>query len=492
MKNVVVVDNPESWPFKTSDVQVISAQAYLTETAYTRHRGMRVYNLCRSYRYQSNGYYVSLLALARGHKPFPSITTIQDMRNLAVAKAVADELTDDINRQLKQIRSSSFTLSVYFGRNLAERYEAMSARLFRTFPTPFLRAEFARTRDYWSLHSLRPIGASEIPESHHEFVIESARRFFDQRRLPRSRNSRAAYDVAILVNPDESMPPSNRMALRRFGAAGRRLGMEVELIERDDLRRVAEFDALFIRETTSVDHYTYRFARRAAAEGLFVIDDADSILRCTNKVFIAELLSTRNVPIPRTMIVHRNNRGDIAAQLGLPCVLKLPDSSFSQGVEKAETPEELQLILDRMFTRSDLVIGQQFVPTDFDWRIGVLNREPLYACKYYMVKAHWQIYKSEARGTANGEADAIAIAEVPSVVLRTAVRAARLIGDGFYGVDVKQLGGKAVVMEINDNPSIDAGVEDRVLGQALYDRIMSVFLERLDQRTRPRAAKGKG
>jgi len=37
-----------------------------------------------------------------------------------------------------------------------------------------------------------------------------------------------------------------------------------------------------------------------------------------------------------------------------------------------------------------------------------------------------------------------------------------------------------VVIEINDNPNLDAGVEDAVLGPRLYDKVMNVFLERME------------
>jgi glutathione synthase/RimK-type ligase-like ATP-grasp enzyme len=71
----------------------------------------------------------------------------------------------------------------------------------------------------------------------------------------------------------------------------------------------------------------------------------------------------------------------------------------------------------------------------------------------------------------------------PARVVQTALRAANLIGRGFYGVDLKLIGGQCRVIEINDNPSIDAGVEDKMLRRALYDRVMEVFLKRLeDQR----------
>ncbi|AHE66019.1 RimK-like ATP-grasp domain protein [Legionella oakridgensis ATCC 33761 = DSM 21215] len=59
------------------------------------------------------------------------------------------------------------------------------------------------------------------------------------------------------------------------------------------------------------------------------------------------------------------------------------------------------------------------------------------------------------------------------------MKATRLIGDGLYGVDIKSLDDKNYVIEVNDNPNIDQGVEDQVLGENLYQQIMSVFLQRI-------------
>ena len=82
--------------------------------------------------------------------------------------------------------------------------------------------------------------------------------------------------------------------------------MHVEFLTKADYGRLTEFDALFIRDTTFANHYTYRFSRRAAAEGLVVIDDPDSILKCNNKVYLAEILAATASPPPRLM-VHRDN-----------------------------------------------------------------------------------------------------------------------------------------------------------------------------------------
>jgi len=74
----------------------------------------------------------------------------------------------------------------------------------------------------------------------------------------------------------------------------------------------------------------------------------------------------------------------------------------------------------------------------------------------------------------------VPVREAPAEVVKLALKATQTIGDGLYGVDLKQVGDKPVVIEVNDNPSIDAGVEDGYLGEDLYLRIMQEFLRRLE------------
>ena len=62
--------------------------------------------------------------------------------------------------------------------------------------------------------------------------------------------------------------------------------------------------------------------------------------------------------------------------------------------------------------------------------------------------------------------------DVPPVVRDTALKAANAIGNGFYGVDIKQRGDSVYVIEVNDNPNLDSGVEDSILGDALYQMII--------------------
>jgi glutathione synthase/RimK-type ligase-like ATP-grasp enzyme len=195
---------------------------------------------------------------------------------------------------------------------------------------------------------------------------------------------------------------------------------------------------------------------------------------------------SRKLAVPRTEILYRDDsKGmkEVVAKLGFPLVLKIPDGSFSRGVVKVESEQALEQAASSLFQHSALLLAQEYVYTEFDWRIGVLNREPLYACKYYMSRGHWQIYNHGAKGTAKtGGFETIAVRDAPAEVVKLALKATQLIGDGLYGVDLKQVGDKPVVIEVNDNPSIDAGVEDAHLGDELYLRIMQEFLRRMERK----------
>jgi glutathione synthase/RimK-type ligase-like ATP-grasp enzyme len=483
MKAIIVIENPRRWPLRVEGADVVAARDYLVGDARDVRSGLRVYNLCRTYGYQTLGYYVSLLAAARGHRPFPTVETLQDLRLAPVVRLVSQQLDALIQSSLARLKGARFELSVYFGRNLAKRYDALSRALHEQFPVPLLRASFERHRGEWRLSSVRPIATSEVPENHREFLIAQAEQHIG--RIPRPSRARRTfrYDLAILGDASTPDSPSNPQALRRFVRAAAEVGIDAQLIDHADASEIAEFDALFIREATYVDHPTYRLSRRAATEGLVVIDDPISILRCTNKVFLAELFARHKIPHPATVVAHEDNVDTIADAVGLPCVLKRPDSAASRGVVRVDTVEQLRAKAAEFLRDSDLVVAQAFTPSDFDWRIGVLGGKALFACRYHMARGHWQIVTTGADGKRRfGKVEAVPLDQVPSEAIDIGVEAARRIGDGLYGVDIKQTGNRFLVIEVNDNPNVDAGYEDAILGPRLYLAVMEWFRERLDAR----------
>jgi glutathione synthase/RimK-type ligase-like ATP-grasp enzyme len=394
---ILVTENVRRWPLRFEGAEIVSARDYLVGGTWAERRGLRVYNLCRTYGYQTLGYYVSLLAAARGHRPFPTVETLQDLRLSPVVRLVSEQLEELIQKSLARLQGKRFELSVYFGRNLAQRYETLARALHEQFPMPMMRASFERRGSEWHLSSVRPIATSEIPESHRPFLMKQAELHFGRPQRPSRARRTYRYDLAILTDPRAPDAPSDPKALRSFVRAAREVGIEAHLIDHDDASDIAEFDALFIRETTYVNHSTYRLARRATTEGLVVIDDPISILRCTNKVFLAELFERHAIPHPETVVAHEDTVEKIAATVGLPCVLKRPDSAFSQGVVRVDSEAELLARAGDFLRDSQLVIAQAYTPSEFDWRIGVLGGEPLYVCRYHMARGHWQIVAPRGR-----------------------------------------------------------------------------------------------
>jgi glutathione synthase/RimK-type ligase-like ATP-grasp enzyme len=482
MQKVIVINNPRNWSFKTPGVEVISPKQYLEDNSYiNRKGGLRVFNLSNDYSYQKRGYYVSLLAEARGHKVIPSVKQIVDLKTRTIVRIVSDDLNDLVQSSLKRLRSNEFVLNIYFGQNVSKQYQQLSRELHKLFPAPFLRTKFIRSNIGWEVDSVRPIAFKDIPAHHLDYAHDFSKEYFAKKRYDKIKLEKTLYDLAILVDYEEKSPPSNKKALAKFQEVAEKMECYVDFITKENINKIGEYDMLFIRTTTAVNHYTYRMARRAESEGLSVLDTPEAILKCGNKVFLAELLQSAKIPTPITVIVTSEKDKTIEKKIGFPCVLKIPDSSFSQGVVKVNDKEELKTNLKAMFKQSDLIIAQEFVPTDFDWRIGILDNQVLFACRYYMAKGHWQIYNWESKKNSDttGNFDNVALADVPKHIIETSLKATKLIGNGLFGVDIKDINGKGVVIEINDNPNIDFGIEDKLVGDQVYRDIIQYLINQV-------------
>lgn len=477
----IVVDSIKDCSNVFHELPLVESSEYLSPE-YSDPKSVKIFNLCSHRRRLSTGYYVSLLAEARGQRCLPEATTLHHLSRNVLARDAIDSLQPVIDHSFKSLTSSRFTLSVYFGKNLAEKHTPLSKKLYSLFPSPLVRYEFKKDA-HWRLTNVHHVGLSQIPEEHLEFVKDQLDRFIERPWINRPSPAKTySYDLAILVNPEEPTPPSDAGALKKFVSAAEELGMRAEIINPRDFPRLLEFDALFIRETTRLDNHTYRFASKAARVGMPVIDDPESIRRCCNKVFLSELMLRQQIPTPQSKLLSRNNIQSLSQEFNYPIILKIPDGSFSLGVYKVKSSEELITLCKELFATSSILLAQEFLPTDFDWRIGVVSGSVLYACRYFMSKNHWQIYNHKAKGSDKaGDSDCVPLDSVPKVVLDTALQASSLMGDGFYGVDIKHIDGKALVIEVNDNPSVDAGVEDELIGDELYLSIMRHLLNKLDE-----------
>ncbi len=430
------------------DWELVSFAEYLSDFPKKNEPKTRVINLCDTEHYLSRGYYCSLLAEARQHKVLPSVNTINDLR---VNADGTQELTMPLTAKLlpENFRpDEEVDLYIYFGWVEQAQWRKLAKRLFREYAAPILlltisssdRGVYARLQRC-SLSALTPGQKLQFCERLQDFtgsVWQKPKVIKPMR-----------WDMAILVNPDETLPPSNSEAIKRMIKAAAKVGIMAEAVTAAQFEQVNQYDALFIRETTAIDHHTFRLARKAEQEGLVVIDDSASILRCCNKVFLHDAFSYNKVPSLKTQVVMGCDDKDldaIEAQFDYPMVLKLPEGSFSLGVFKVSDRHELKDKLGILLSDTTLALVQEYLYTDYDWRIGVLNGRAIYACRYYMARNHWQIYNHDSKRFSSGSFETLPTFEVPKVVLDAAIKSCALVGRGLYGVDIKQKGNHAFVI----------------------------------------------
>lgn len=480
---VIVVDEPGRVRGCCPGVQFVSATDYLSDTNYANSNRFHVLNLCNSYKTHSMGYYVSLLATARNHRVTPSVMTVKDVTTPPVAQSLLDDIKDAIHPKPLPAKGEVLELTIILGRTEDPCRAELGRKLFSLFTIPFFTITMER-QNGWKFRKVKVLHLKQVAKRYPELLREALAGYCLKKRYSRPRLKNYQYDLAILVNGKEPTPPSSPAALEKFRKAAERVGFFVEFITKADHRRICEFDALFIRETTAIENHTYAMSRHAYTEGLVVVDDPWSIMLCSNKVYLQERLANAGVNQPRGWHLTSKDCTDrLLESLPLPLVLKLPESSFSLGVFRVSTVEELKAKLAEMFKRTDLVIAQEFLVSEYDWRVGLLDNTPLFACKYYMASNHWQIYnwqEPECDEGFSGRSETVSANQAPAHILKAAIQASSLIGNGFYGVDLKDIGGKAYVIEVNDNPNVDAGIEDLVLGDELYERIMRSIYNRIE------------
>ncbi|MBU4484860.1 RimK family alpha-L-glutamate ligase [bacterium] len=256
-------------------------------------------------------------------------------------------------------------------------------------------------------------------------------------------------------------------ALSNFRLAAFELGHQLDFLFRNEIKFLDMYDGVFIRALTDPLNASYVVARLAQMKGKRVLDDPRSIRICCDKINMYAHLMKKKVSMPETCFLNVNevtieNATELFESYGMPLVLKAPNSSFSAYVNKANTPDEFVKIGKKFLRRADRIVVQQYIPSKFDWRIITLDGKVLAIAKYIMPENCWRIHDKDEDGKSI-ECDVVGVKKenVHPNLIKTALSAASAIGSGLYGVDVKEVDDEYYVIEVNDNPNIDAGMEDQ-------------------------------
>jgi glutathione synthase/RimK-type ligase-like ATP-grasp enzyme len=456
----VVLDHPGALDGVDGPIR-LGATQFLTSPD-SLEPGTVVLNLCSDGGYLSTSWYVSLLAEARGARPVPEPALLEQARDRAARDRAlreegldvldAAELTQrarillgagstelpegllvvddpDDPRPRPARPDERFRLRVLAGRPAPvgplprdlPSLDRLARRVFAAWPLPLTEVSLVRDAGRWRLVDLTPVPLDALTADERRVLGEAIARLGPKSLEPAD----TLPSLAVLWDGADPSSASSAETIDRLARVALARGLRVERIGTEDLDRLGQHDALWIRVLTGVDQPAWRFATRAEALGMPVMDHPSAIVRCSNKVFVHELLRRTGLATPRTRIFGATTGfSELAEELGTPVIVKVPDGSFSSGVYRVATADEFQARVPALLERTPLLVAQEYLPTSFDWRIGVLDGRVLYAARYHMVRGHWQIRTASGSSVRFGRVEAVPRDRVPPAVLRLAAAAA--------------------------------------------------------------------
>lgn len=257
--------------------------------------------------------------------------------------------------------------------------------------------------------------------------------------------------------------------------------------EKSEKLILKEFHGVVTRLAGRSATYGRYVSRAFEARNKFVANVADSISRCSDKFFCAQILKRAGVPVPRQMLLYKSKDPKEALEIidpKPPIICKKISGSLGKGV--FVIPDALSgamvlqsfsdsfLVLQRFLNKNTkekysdirvLVIGAETQkPEIIAYERISENRDP---------RANFSIHKSGRPVKLNG------------LEVNYALTAARAMGCGIAGIDLirdvsgENAAGRSFVIECNSNPSLQ-GISE-VTGVNVARKIVQ-YVERESER----------
>lgn len=268
--------------------------------------------------------------------------------------------------------------------------------------------------------------------------------------------------IGILI----ALDPKNEgfTGVARFEEAGKKRGHEVERLYapfftfRHDGERVEvlyenvpfeKYDALVYRpnfiEEPSLHLHVPELLRRV---GHRVLNGAPGVAETKNKLAQHVRFAEAGLPLPRWAIAKEQSRSLAAAQaIGFPVIVKTPFGTHGVGVFYADSPETFMPIVDYLaVSDGNPAIIEEFVAEAGrkDLRVFTLGDRVLAAMER-------TAKPGDVRANASNGGTGAPV-ELTEEERSLAVRAARLFGLDFAGVDLLRSKRGSLLIEVNANP----------------------------------------
>jgi ribosomal protein S6--L-glutamate ligase len=299
----------------------------------------------------------------------------------------------------------------------------------------------------------------------------------------RSAQPKRALRVAVLSR-------ENNYSTRRLVEEGEKRGHAVEVINTTrcymainalapevhyDGKRLPRYDAVIPRIGASITPYGTAIVRQFETIGTFCVNPSGGISSSRDKLYAHQLMSRAKIGMPNTAFAASPQ--DTSNLIGLvgtaPLIVKLLESTQGKGVVLAETKKAAESVIDAFRGLKANFLVQDFVKeaAGEDIRCLVVGGKVVAAMK--RTGADGDFRSNLHRG---GTAKTVRITRAER---ETAIKAARVFGLEFAGVDLLRGETGPKVLEVNSSPGLE-GIET-----CSNKNIAGLLYEMIETRVRP-------
>ncbi|ADM09514.1 possible ribosomal protein S6 modification protein [Parvularcula bermudensis HTCC2503] len=287
----------------------------------------------------------------------------------------------------------------------------------------------------------------------------------------------------------------NAYSTRRLVEAGETREHVVELIDTQrcymlinagrpevhyDGRCLPPFDTIIPRIGASITAYGTAVTRQFEAMGTFCVNGSHAIAVSRDKLHAHQLLAREGIGMPTTAFASspKDTRNLIDLMGEGATIVKLLESSQGKGVVLTETRKAAESVVDAFRGLKADFLVQEFVKEagGEDIRCLVVGGKVVAAIKR-------RAAPGEFRSNLHQGGSAVTV-KISKAERETAIKAAKVLGLGFAGVDLLRSSSGPKVLEVNSSPGLE-GVETatgkdvaRLLMEAIEKRAASTVRRR--------------
>ena len=218
--------------------------------------------------------------------------------------------------------------------------------------------------------------------------------------------------------------------------------------------RLQSFDAVIPRIGANKTFYGTAVVRQFESMGTFSLSSSIAITRSRDKLRSLQLLCRKKIGLPVTGFAHSSNDIDDLIKIagGPPLIVKLLEGTQGVGVVLAETLQAAESVIQAFMGANVNIIVQQYIAESkgADLRCIVLGDKVIASMKRQAAPGE---FRSNLHR--NGTASLITITKKEREM---AVKAAKVMGLKFAGVDLLRSSAGPMVMEVNSSPGLE-GIE---------------------------------